>query len=118
MKEYLKMSDVFNGSVLNEQATAYTLKSRGFRHGEEVFVNDVWASFNGHDEAAKYASHAINSHDELVQMNKGLLAALEALDDIYSDTSRDYLTRAELQHHKAVRADVKDIIAKEKGGVA
>ena len=66
MKEYLKMSDVFNGSVLHEQATAYTLKSKGFRCGEEVFVNDVWAGFNGHDEAAKYAAHAINSHDELV----------------------------------------------------
>ncbi|MGL4755845.1 MAG: hypothetical protein ACRCXB_26105 [Aeromonadaceae bacterium] len=58
----------------------------------------------------------LNGVAGLIAQRDELLAALEALDDCYSDTSRNDLTRSELQHHKAVRADVADIIAKAKVG--
>lgn len=115
MKEYLKMSDVFRDSVLSDGNTAYTLIDEADRFGVIHKVNSDTLMCSGAD-VAEYATHAINSHDELVKMNKDLLTALEALDGIYSDTSRDYLTRAELQHHKAVRAGAQAIIAKAKGG--
>lgn len=92
MSKYLKVGDAFSGGI-------------GF-------------SVRHSDEQVRVGTHAINTHDDLVAMNQELLAALEALDDCYSDTSRNYLTRSELQHHKAVRSDVADIIAKCKGGAS
>lgn len=56
----------------------------------------------------------IGMAENMHKMNKELLAALESLDDCYSDTSREYLSRSELLHHKAVRADVHAIIDKAK----
>jgi hypothetical protein len=58
VKEYLKMSDVFDGVSASE------LRNLGVR---------------GHEEAAIYAAHAINSHDELVTQRDGLLYALKQL---------------------------------------
>jgi len=89
MKEYLKMSDVFSGSVLHEQATAYTLKSKGFRRGEEVLVNDVWAIFNGHDDAAMFAAHAINSHDELVSKLDVAESTIYEVERVLSEMQRN-----------------------------
>lgn len=60
----------------------------------------------------------LNGVAGLIAQRDELLAALEALDDCYSETSRDDLTRSELQRHKAVRADVTDIIVKLKGGAS
>ena len=54
MKQYLKMADVF-GEVINPERFNYAMTSG----------------------KAKYAAHAINSHDELVQINQELLAALK-----------------------------------------
>lgn len=73
MKEYMKMSDVFNvnvrvSSCIADGFTYYGLCGDDITH---------YASFNGNGNAAKYSSHAINSHDELVKMNEELLAALE-----------------------------------------
>ena len=58
-----------------------------------------------------------NSYEvnKLKEINKELLAALEALEDIYCDTSRDHITIKDLKHHKAVRANVQAIIDKAKG---
>lgn len=78
MKKYSKMSDVF--------------KSELFIDGDcdDVIVDDlsltVLESFSGSD-AAKFALHAINSHDELVEMNKELLAALECAEGFVSEVS-------------------------------
>ena len=70
MKEYLKMADVFKGELFIDCDC------------DDVIVDDlsltVLESFSGAD-AAKFALHAINSHDELVEMNKELLAALEII---------------------------------------
>ena len=74
MKKYLKMSDVFKSELFIDSDC------------DDVIVDDlsltVLESFSGSD-AAKFAIHAINSHDELVAMNKELLAALEAVIEWY-----------------------------------
>lgn len=74
MKEYLKMSDVFKGELFIDC------------DNEDVIVDDlsltVLESFSGAD-AAKFALHAINSHDELVDDKTELLAALKDLSKAY-----------------------------------
>ena len=74
MGKYLKVADVFKGELFIDSDC------------DDVIVDDlsltVLESFSGSD-AAKFALHAINSHDELVAMNKELLAALEAVIEWY-----------------------------------
>ena len=76
MKEYLKMSDVFNVEVMVDNSTAYTLKSGLDKLYRVREVNNHTLMCSGND-VADYAAHAINSHDELVEMNQELLAALK-----------------------------------------
>lgn len=68
MKKYLKMSDVFKSELFIDSDC------------DDVIVDGlsltVLESFSGSD-AAKFALHAINSHDELAAMNNELLAALK-----------------------------------------
>ena len=62
MKDYLKMSNIFEGKIVSEF--------------------DCLADYSGEpfgEVECRYAAHAINSHDELVAMNKELLAALEVI---------------------------------------
>ncbi|MGL4757406.1 MAG: hypothetical protein ACRCXB_34055 [Aeromonadaceae bacterium] len=69
MKEYLKMKDVFPVEI-------YTDDESG-----SLIVDDdgiILESFSG-DKVADYTLHAINSHDELVEINKELLSVLENL---------------------------------------
>ena len=66
MKEYLKMSDVFVGEYKPKRRIDAWPPSRW---GETL------VELSG--SPAQYAAHAINSHDELVQMNQELLAALK-----------------------------------------
>ena len=66
MKDYLKMADVFESScnvpVFND---------------DEMYCGDSFiAEFNSR-KSALMAAHAINSHDELVAMNKELLEGLK-----------------------------------------
>ena len=74
MEKYLRMSDVFKSELFIDSDY------------DDVIVDDLsltaLESFSGSD-AAKFALHAINSHDELVAMNKDLLAALEAVIEWY-----------------------------------
>ena len=74
MEKYLMMSDVFKSELFIDSDC------------DDVIVDGlsltVLESFSGSD-AAKFALHAINSHDELVAMNKELLAALEAVIEWY-----------------------------------
>ena len=78
MKDYLKMADVFKSELFIDSDC------------DDVIVDDlsltVLESFSGSD-AAKFALHAINSHDELVVMNKELL---EALEFVISDKAPSY----------------------------
>ena len=68
MEKYFKMSDVFKSELFIDSDC------------DDVIVDDlsltVLESFSGSD-VAKFALHAINSHDELVAMNKELLAVIE-----------------------------------------
>ena len=67
MKEYLKMADVFPVEIRTDDES-----------GSLICDEDgvILESFSG-DKVADYALHAINSHDELVQMNRELLEALK-----------------------------------------
>lgn len=69
MKEYLKMSDAFDCEVESDADLMYSDS-----------LGNI-ADFSGYKTQCKYASHAINSHDELVEINKELLCALENLLD-------------------------------------
>ena len=67
MKQYLKMVDVFRDEM------------RVVGDSKNMLADDVGiiiGCYSG-DKMAEYVLHAINSHDELVQMNQELLAALK-----------------------------------------
>ena len=67
MKQYLKMADVFRDEM------------RVVGDSKNMLADDVGiiiGCYSG-DKMAEYVLHAINSHDELVQMNQALLAALK-----------------------------------------
>ena len=83
MKKYLKMADVFRDVVQPER------------------FNYAMAN-----PKATYAAHAINSHDELVQMNQDLLNALESIEN---DAG---------QFPKFMWDMIQATIAKAKGGAA
>ena len=71
MKQYLKMVDVFPVEIRTDDES-----------GSLICDEDgvILESFSG-DKVADYALHAINSHDELVQMNQDLLNALESIEN-------------------------------------
>ena len=73
MKEYLKMVDVFRDEM------------RVVGDSKNMLADDVGiiiGCYSG-DVMAEYVLHAINSHDELVAINKELLAALESVIEWY-----------------------------------
>ena len=112
MKEYLKMEDAFSRKV--DPITDWD------EHGHEV----RWITLLSHQ--AEHAAHAINSHDELVQMNQELLVALEdaatSLETIQlrsfgEDSFLD--SKPEMRSYAGSRASVvRAAIAKAKGGAA
>lgn len=74
MKQYLKMADVFVGEYKPKRRIDAWPPSRW---GETL------VELSG--SPAQYAAHAINSHDELVKMNKELLDIINRI----IDTSRE-----------------------------
>ncbi len=77
MKEYLKMADVFPVEIRTDDES-----------GSLICDEDsvILESLSG-DKVADYTLHAINSHDELVAMNKELLEALELMLLIHDEPS-------------------------------
>lgn len=67
MNKYLKMSDVFGGASVGVRSKAPSL----------IDCCGVLAANCLCPDTARYMAHAINSHDELAQMNQELLAVLE-----------------------------------------
>ena len=115
-KEYLKMADVFRDEM------------RVVGDSNNLIADDVGiiiGCYSG-DKMAEYVLHAINSHDELVQMNQELLAALEdaatSLETIQlrsfgEDSFLD--SKPEMRSYAGSRASVvRAAIAKAKGGAA
>lgn len=105
MKQYLKMTDVFPVEIRTDDESGSLICD-----GDGVILE----SFSG-DKVADYALHAINSHDELVQMNQELLAALEQsvglmvhFGDAYGCVPSNYI-----EHKASTKA-----IFKAKGGAA
>lgn len=70
MKQYLKMADVFPVEIRTDDES-----------GSLICDEDgiILESFSG-DKVADYTLHAINSHDELVQMNQELLGQILVLE--------------------------------------
>jgi len=71
MKQYLKMVDVFRDEM------------RVVGDSKNMLADDVGiiiGCYSG-DKMAEYVLHAINSHDELVQINQDLLNALESIEN-------------------------------------
>ena len=107
MKQYLKMADVFVHDSVEE------------------LEQHIYAGYMS-KHCSEYAAHAINSHDELVQMNQELLAALEdaatSLETIQlrsfgEDSFLD--SKPEMRSYAGSRASVvRAAIAKAKGGAA
>lgn len=64
MSEYLKMADVFTDEVKSD--SDYLLNNE---------LGEI-ANFSGYKNECRYAAHAINSHDALVEQRDELLAAL------------------------------------------
>ena len=116
MKQYLKMADVFGGAEVGIRKDAPSL----------VDCCGVLAANCLCPETAGHIAHAINSHDELVQMNQDLLAALEdaatSLETIQlrsfgEDSFLD--SKPEMRSYAGSRASVvRAAIAKAKGGAA
>jgi hypothetical protein len=111
MKQYLKMKDVFRDEM------------RVVGDSKNMLADDVGiiiGCYSG-DKMAEYVLHSINSHDELVQMNKELLAALEAVIEWY-DMEADHSIEPDFYNRMAacqVSEDMaREAIAKAKGGAA
>ena len=106
MKEYLKMADVFG--VVGVKVG----------NGRHVMCEDVMAANCFCADSANYIAHAINSHDELVAMNKELLEALEAVIEWY-DMEADHSIEPDFYMRMAacqVSEDMaREAIAKAKG---
>ena len=116
MKQYLKMVDVFRDEM------------RVVGDSKNMLADDVGiiiGCYSG-DKMAEYVLHAINSHDELVQMNQDLLAAMEdaatSLETIQlrsfgEDSFLD--SKPEMRSYAGSRASVvRAAIGKAKGGAA
>ena len=107
MKQYLKMADVFVHDSVEE------------------LEQHIYAGYMS-KHCSEYAAHAINSHDELVQMNQDLLEVLEdaatSLETIQlrsfgEDSFLD--SKPEMRSYAGSRASVvRAAIAKAKGGAA
>ena len=103
MKQYLKMADVFPVEIRTDDES-----------GSLICDEDgvILESFSG-DKVADYTLHAISCHDELVQMNQDLLAALEiivASEEFHGDSFVcDFVT---------LQGVARAAIAKAKGGAA
>ena len=90
MKQYLKMADVFR-DVAQPERFNYAMAN----------------------PKATYAAHAINSHDELVQMNQELLAALEII-----VASEEFHGDSFVCDFGTLQGVARAAIAKAKGGAA
>ena len=103
MKQYLKMADVFPVEIRTDDES-----------GSLICDEDgvILESFSG-DKVADYALHAINSHDELVQMNQELLAALEII-----VASEEFHGDSFVCDFGTLQGVARAAIAKAKGGAA
>ena len=94
MDKYLKMAGVFVHDSVEEL---------------EQHIYAVYMS----KRCSEYAAHAINSHDELVQMNQDLLAALEII-----VASEEFHGDSFVCDFGTLQGVARAAIAKAKGGAA
>lgn len=110
MKQYLKMEDYFVGGV----------SARLNGYGDVVVDYDCADPDMIVKKTMLAIEHAINSHDELVQMNQELLAALEdMLHNSSPPYSGDTATDSDFEsRYRAISQLAIAVIAKAKGGAA
>ena len=96
MKQYLKMADVFVHDSVEE------------------LEQHIYAGYMS-KHCSEYAAHAIKSHDELVQMNQELLAALEEVINDKAPLYHDCIDNGESECGWCI---ARKAIAKAKGGAA
>lgn len=77
MKEYMKMADVFAGKVKE----GLTVNGPSI-HGD----NHAFYANTASKRIAVYASHAINSHDELIAEVERLRAEVDSLKELLDDS--------------------------------
>lgn len=94
MKQYLKMAGVFVHDSVEE------------------LEQHIYAGYVS-KHCSEYAAHAINSHDELVQMNQELLAALEII-----AASEEFHGDSFVCDFGTLQGVARAVIAKAKGGAA
>lgn len=117
MSKYLMMADVFKGEVkakhIDEECIAEIV--HGDDSGGSWTIEDsrYWMAMQ--HEHASYAAHAINSHDELVEINKELLDALEM---VISDKAPGYHDCIDDGEQECAWCVARSAIAKAKGGAA
>ena len=102
-KQYLKMVDGFRNEM------------RVVGDSNNMIADDVGiiiGCYSG-DKMAEYVLHAINSHDELVQMNQDLLAALEII-----VASEEFHGGSFVCDFGTLQGVARAAIAKAKGGAA
>lgn len=123
MKKYLKMADVFDGAVnvkYIDSSCIHELRY-GDESGDNYTLQDEGFWMLVRKEHAEYAAHAINSHDELVQMNQELLSALEAVIEWY-DMEADHSIEPDFYKRMAacqISEDMaREVITKAKGGAS
>ena len=103
MKEYLKMVDVFRDEM-------WVVGDSKNMLADDVGI--IIGCYSG-DKMAEYVLHAINSHDELVQMNQDLLAALEII-----VASEEFHGGSFVCDFGTLQGVARAAIAKAKGGAA
>lgn len=103
MKQYLNMADVFPVEIRTDDES-----------GSLICDEDgvILESYSG-DKVADYTLHAINSHDELAQMNQELLAALDII-----VSSEEFHGDSFVCDFGTLQGVARAAIAKAKGGAA
>lgn len=113
MKQYLKMGDEFTSEVRCEDGMLVT---------DDTYYADIHSD-------GDLICHAINSHDELVEMNKELMSELKAMANAYvnlMESGKDRIERlggdcdevAYMAAHDANLVHACSVIGKYDGGVA
>ena len=105
MKQYLKMVDVFPVEIRTDDESGSLICDE-----DSVILESLSGA-----KVADYTLHAINSHDELVEMNKDLLAALEDVIDDKAPLYHDCIDNGESECGWCI---ARKAIAKAKGGAA
>ena len=91
MKEYLKMADVFAGSVspkhIDDECATEIASGGGAGNYYVMQDDEYWMLID--KEQAEYAANAINSHDELVKTLETAESTLDEVERVLSEAQKN-----------------------------